>query len=161
MIKTETRGLTNPAEDKWHAVNRGGVVSAVAKREYVNDWRFQDGYFVHRYSILTTDWVVYAVFETRNGHHSTMTGPNGESLGTVMSRPLPADVDAIPVRVNGEWNQARFDACDANRDAKAELCYGLIDKAYPGHRGQRNGHGDVEGLLLSRAERVEARFGRK
>jgi hypothetical protein len=58
-------------------------------------------------------------------HSTTMSGPNGERLGSVMSRVLPAWIEALPV------GEARFDACDAHRDANRTEAYAAILAAFP------------------------------
>jgi hypothetical protein len=98
---------------------------------YVSDWRTVGSYQVHRYGILTTPRIIFAVYEAHAGHSSFMTGPAGVWVGQVTSRPLPSELDAIPVRVDGAWNQARFDAIDAWRASLESECRKAIVAVYP------------------------------
>jgi hypothetical protein len=116
----------------------------------VSEWMAVDGFQVHRYSICATNCVVYSVYESIGGsyfsvtHSTTMTGPNDERFGTVMSRRLPAHIDAMP-RGDG-----RIAACESFRKEKAELCFSLIARAYPGLRGTRDEFmGEVEEEVVS------------
>jgi hypothetical protein len=108
------------------------MIETSKQRGYVSDWRTVGAYYVHRYSILSTDRVVYAVYEPMTGvlldssHSSMMTHPElGRWVGQVSSRRLPAEVDAIPV------GPARWDAIDALRAAQAAECFNAIVGAYP------------------------------
>jgi hypothetical protein len=118
-------------------------MTTTTKYPYVSDWRTANGLTVHRYSILTTDRVIYAAYEARNGHASWMTGPDGEALGQLMSRPLPAEVAAIPV------GEARYEACKQDRAKNAAESFAAILAAYPEARdGTRDGFmGEIETTL--------------
>ena len=119
----------------------GARSTSVPKRDYVSDWRRVGRYYVHRYSILTTDRVIYAVFEsgTRwSTHSSWMTGPHGEELGTVTSRSVPKHIDRIPV------GPKRWAALDKWRARLERICYSAIREAYPESRMGERRHGEVE-----------------
>src|ERR1700720_173823 len=79
-----------------------GHPRSAPKRDYVSDWRKAGRYSVHRYSIITTDRVIYDCYELgkRWSTHSTwMTGPDGEELGKVTSRSVPKHIDRIHLPV--------------------------------------------------------------
>jgi hypothetical protein len=111
------------------------------KRNYVSDWRTVGSVYVHRYSILSTDCVVYAAYERLAGHSSMTTHPAlGVWIGEIHSRPLSANVDALPV------GPARFAACDAFRAANDVESYKAILAVYPeAASGKRRvGMGQIE-----------------
>jgi len=119
------------------------------KRDYVSDWRKAGRYWVHRYSILTTDRVIYACFELgkqgwalhgapSSTHSSWMTGPDGQSLGTVTSRSVPKHIDRIHV------GPKRWAALDKWRARLERICYSAIRQAYPESRMGERRHGEVE-----------------
>jgi hypothetical protein len=112
--------------------------ATTTKRNYVNDWRTVevDGrtVYAHRYSILSTDTVIYAAYEDVEksaahpfgDHSSLLTHPALDRwVGTVDSKALPIEVDALPV------GPARFVACDAFRAANCAIAQRAILLAYP------------------------------
>ena len=123
-----------------------GHPRSVPKRDYVSDWRRVGRYYVHRYSIITTDTVVYATFEVGkhwSTHSSWMTGPNGEALGTVVSRALPKHID----RLRGTTRYAAVDKWHKRLD---HIAYKAIRQAYPESRNARErGMGQIEGTLAN------------
>lgn len=128
------------------------MAASAAKRQYVNDWRpvekrspitrvLEGDFIVQAYSILSTDHVEFAVFEAEDGHSSTRSLPHYGRLGAVQSRPLPADIAAIPL-----GTPERLAACQARRDGIDEVCANAIRAAYPelvtgGHLRILDGHG--------------------
>ena len=52
-------------------------------------------------------------------------------LGRVTTESLPAEIDAIPARVGGEWNEERFAAIDAWRAERRAAAYAAIVAAFP------------------------------
>ena len=126
-----------------------GHPRSAPKRDYVSDWRRVGRYWVHRYSILTTDRVIYTCLELRRGwgshrlvnesyHSTTMTGPKGEALGSVTSRSVPMHIDRIPV------GPKRFAALDKWRARLESICYSAIREAYPESRMGERRHGEIE-----------------
>lgn len=94
-------------------------------------------YLVHRYSILTTSYVCYAVYEPSAlmGNHSTITTreetrPDGSIyvtwLGDVTTRRLP---DALEAMTPG--SQERIKAVDAYLDGWKAFAESLIRSAFP------------------------------
>lgn len=113
------------------------------KRDYVSDWRKVRRYSVHRYSILTTDRVIYACYEPMGTHFwgthsSTMSGAKGERLGSVMSRAVPKHIDRVPV------GPKRWALLDKWRKNLERICYSAIRQAYPESRLGERRHGEVE-----------------
>lgn len=95
----------------------------------VNDWNQVGTVWVHRYSILTTNCVVYAAYEASEGGaasrtHSSLMSHGGTWLGELTSRRLPDAVEALKGTV-------RYDACDAFRAANRTEAYAAIVAAFP------------------------------
>jgi hypothetical protein len=101
--------------------------------QYINEKKAVGGFVVCKNSIAPTGRIVFSVYEPSSyfGPHSTLFTIGNQVHGSVTSRRLPGAIDAIPVRVNGEWNQARFDAIDAWRKQVREECYAAIVAAFP------------------------------
>lgn len=120
-------------------------------RNYANEWKQVGALHIHKYSIISTDRVIYAVFEASAlmGRHGSLMSRDGFGwLGQIGSRSLPAEIDAIPVRVaDGKWNQARFDAIGAWRAANDAEAYAAIEAAFPETIGCERRNGEIEGSL--------------
>lgn len=87
-----------------------------------------DGKIVHRFAILTTSLVHYDVWEPSKmmGAHSTITVINGSWYGSVTSRPLPAELDALT-----PGSEGRIKAVTAWQDANYALAEALIKATFP------------------------------
>ncbi len=106
----------------------------------VNEWKTAavNGreYRVHKYAVLTTQYIVISVYEARGLQtHGAIMHHDGERLGEVASRRLPEAIDAL----RGE---ARYAACDAFRAANLLETYAAIEAVYPGDfaRGVKSGN---------------------
>jgi len=74
-------------------------------------------YYLHTYRILGTRCHVTDVYEDYAGHQTFTHLPNGERVGLITSRPIPAEMDAL--RYGDERiRQVRghYTALDAERD---------------------------------------------
>jgi hypothetical protein len=97
------------------------------KQEHINEYvHLPNGMVVHRYGILCTSYVDYQVWEPtslRGSHHSTLTTIEGKWYGTITSRPLPPELEAMPGWKPGFWPVARIAAVQdwrAKNEAEAE-----------------------------------------
>lgn len=118
----------------WSPVAPGG---SVTEGEYV----------VRGYSIACTDDVVFEVYEelhhdrvTGYSHSTSFTSEEFGRLGTVLSRRLPPEIDALP------YGEARTAACNARRAKLEATCDEIIRTAFPeiaeaGVLSTRGGHG--------------------
>lgn len=101
-------------------------------RPYINEIKSisLDGhcYRVHRYNILTTIHVIYAVYEPgANWYtHSTLHHDGSEYLGRLGTRTLPPDIDALPA-----MSDARIEAVREYHQMQYNLAYQVILTAYP------------------------------
>lgn len=98
----------------------------------VNQWRtvYIGGatFHVHRFSILTTPFVVYEAWE-RYDNHSTCkfsNTPTGEALGLVVARPLSERVAALP-----GGSEERVQLASIRRHRLEILAEQAIEKAWP------------------------------
>ena len=109
--------------------------------ERVSESRRVGSVVVHRYSVAgTRGLVVYAAYEASSyfGPHSSLFTIDGQTCGTLPSRRLPTEIDALPV------GQERFDAVDAFRHANEAEAYAAIVLAFPeAAEGQRRS-GEIE-----------------
>lgn len=106
---------------------------------YLNEWKTVEvngrTIFVHRFALAGTGrgtpCVVFEAYEASRvcGEHSTITtlpeGLGGAWVGTLTSRPLPAEIAAIPV------GPARWAALAAFRAANEAEAYAAIAAAFP------------------------------
>lgn len=104
---------------------------------------------VHFGCTITTDHWTATVYEPSEifGPHSSIGAIDSvrEALacnwpGAVMSRRLPAEIDALPV------GEARFEAIHRWRTALAEICYEAIRRALPEYASAmtlRDGEGQI------------------
>ena len=100
--------------------------------------------FVTRTPILTTDLVVYSVYEETGFpmSHSTVMLLDKEQawLGRIGTRMLPEHIDALPC------GKERFDAVEKHRQEQEAIAYRAILDAYPellGREGLRFDFGEV------------------
>lgn len=92
-----------------------------------DEWvELPDGKVAHRYNILTTTYVCYAVYEPSSlmGNHSTITSTEKHGwLGDITTRRLPPELDALPGWRPGYWPEdriAQVTAWQREQDAEAE-----------------------------------------
>lgn len=140
------------------------TASAPARRDYVSDFRIvrttdfsstapggqvtTGEYLVHAYSILSTNEVVFDVYEPHthdegsgSSHSTSMSFDEYGRLGSVRTRRIPSDVAALPY---GDERTARCHRWFASNEA---LCHEVIRAAYPAlfaHTGSgrlKDGHG--------------------
>jgi len=120
----------------------------MVKAPHISEWTMVGTLLVHRYSVAGTSTIVHAVYEPSAviWKHSSITHTDEHGwLGQLGSRPLPEDIDAIPVRVNGTWNQTRFDTIDAWRAGLSFASYEAILAVYPeAAGGKRRDNGEIE-----------------
>lgn len=96
---------------------------------------------VHKSAIGgTASLVVYTAYEASSyfGPHSSLFTIDGQTCGSLQSRRLPKEIDAIPV------GQARFDAVDAFRHANENQAYTAIIAAFPEAADGRRVNGEIE-----------------
>lgn len=98
----------------------------------VNQWRvvFIDGatFYVHRYSILTTPFVVYEAWERYAGHSACrFSTPTGEAFGMVVARPLSERIEAM-----APGSEERVQLAAVRRHRLEILAEQAIEKAWPG-----------------------------
>lgn len=95
----------------------------------ISEHRVTGEFTVIAFSIIGTSTVVLEALEKGDGirTHSSFTRPEGvaESLGYVVSRHLPADIDAIP------YGEGRTVAVGAHHRQLDKLAEGTIRAAYP------------------------------
>jgi len=97
---------------------------------------------VKKYSILTTNLVVYEAWEpspsTITAAHRTITTMQGEWYGRIGSRNLPPEVEYLPAGSNeriyavGKWHEDQY-----------EEAYKLILQAFPEAEGGRRSMGEI------------------
>ena len=119
---------------------------------YLNEWKTVevDGrtIFVHRYTLAGGFGTPHVIFEAleasrvMGGHSTITTTPSGEWVGTLTSRPLPAEIAALPV------GPARWAALDAWRAANEAEAYAAIMAAFPvtARIAAARDHGAIEGI---------------
>lgn len=96
---------------------------------------------VHSYRVAGTKSLrVYGAYEASSyfGPHSSLLTIDGQTCGTLQSRRLTAEIDAIPV------GPARFEACDAFRAANQAEAYAAIIAAFPEAAEGRRANGEIE-----------------
>lgn len=103
----------------------------------INQTATVGSFIVRAFSIIGTDRVVCDVFEPWAGH-GTFATIDGARVGRVGTRPLPATIDALPVR-----SDARLAAFDAWHAAECAEALAAIREAF-GQVGQDAGMGEVE-----------------
>lgn len=92
---------------------------------------------VQRFQVIGTPVLVHEAWEAYNGHSST-THIDGVRMGKVTSRPLTAELDALPIR-----SLARLEAVQAfYRDLYREA-YAAIVAAFPEAADGRFSHGEI------------------
>jgi hypothetical protein len=116
---------------------------ATAKR--VSEWRTLGELFIHAFTVIGREGrVIYETYEPVAGHSTTMTGPGPSfpRLGKLTSRPLPADIEAIPV------GQVRWDRLDARRAGLNAESRAAIVSVFPeAAKGHRDHFGQIEVTL--------------
>jgi len=90
---------------------------------------------VERYNILSSHTTIYAVWEVENSHSTVMT-KSGIWYGSVMTRPLPAHIDALPAGAE------RSEQCRLFWQQLEDLCYHAILAVFPDAKGDR-WHGEI------------------
>lgn len=91
-------------------------------REHVHDCvTLPDGKIVQKYSIIGTTLVDYTVWEPSRmmGAHSTITTFDGKWYGSITTRPLPAEIEALPVGSEERSISCNAFFCDNEEEAKA------------------------------------------
>ncbi len=85
--------------------------------------------------------VVYAAYEPSSyfGPHSTLYTIDGQVHGSIPSRRLPEEIEALK-----PGSPERLVACDANRRANEAEAYAAIVAAYPEAADGRRGMGEIE-----------------
>ncbi len=101
-------------------------MTATLDRRYVNLNRIVGAFTVHAYSIISTDLVAFAVLEDGNFKtHSTVQTVGGVSMGSLRSRLLPADIDAIP------YGPERVKAVGQYHRLLDSLATEMVKRAFP------------------------------
>jgi hypothetical protein len=106
-----------------------------------------NGILVQRYNIIGTNWWCYEAHvpqEGLTGGCSSICHELDRWWGKIGTEPLPPEVDAIPARLNGQWNQARFDACDKFHQERYEAAYTAIVEAFPEAANGRRSMGTID-----------------
>ena len=101
----------------------------------MNEWKTVEvngrTVYVHRFALAGGFGTPHVVFEAleaskvMGAHSEITTTPTGEWVGTLTSRPIPADIEALPV------GPARWAALDAFRAANEAEAYAAINAAFP------------------------------
>jgi hypothetical protein len=108
---------------------------------YISENKAVGSVIVHKFSVAgTRSLVCFAAYEASSyfGPHSSLMTLDGQTCGSLQSRRLPKEIDAIPV------GPARFKACDAFRAANEQAAYAAIIAAFPeAAEGKRRG-GEIE-----------------
>lgn len=104
--------------------------------------KLDNGMVVHRYGIIGTRSVVYAVYEPSAvcGKHSTITHQFGQWYGRVGTRPLTPELDALKA-----MSQERFDSVGAFHEAQYQEAYKVIESTFPevSNYGQYRSMGEI------------------
>lgn len=114
------------------------------KAPYINDIKKVENKIIQRYSILTTDILVYSAWEpsTITGRHSTITSLNNKWYGRIGSRLLPPDINKIP------FGPERLAAVEKWHKDQYQEAYSLIIEAFP---EAKTGHRDMGDITLNRS----------
>ena len=109
-------------------------------KKHISEHKSVGPVIVTKHSIAGTNAIVYSVYEISSyfGPHSTLFTIDGETCGSLPSRRLPKEIQAIPV------GPARFEACDAFRKANEEEAYKAILVAYPEAAEGTRSNGEIE-----------------
>ena len=101
-------------------------------QEYVNEWKeMSNGLIAHRYALLCTSFVCYAVYDRIDGlmshTHSSLTHqePYGW-LGDMTTRELTPELNALPA-----WTQERCKAVDLYLDGLKMIAEATVRAAFP------------------------------
>ncbi len=100
-------------------------------QSYINDWvDLGGGLVAHRYGILTTSYVAYAVYrqtELSAHQYSSITHTDEYGwLGDITTKRLTPELDALPA-----WSKERSDAVGAYLDGLKHRAEALIRQAFP------------------------------
>jgi hypothetical protein len=88
-----------------------------------NEW--EDHYIAHRYNILTTPFVGYAVYEPMR-NHSSMTTHEGKWLGDVTTRRLPDELEALK-----PYSKERSDAVTTYFECVKKFAERIVKDTWP------------------------------
>ena len=83
---------------------------------HINDYvTLDNGMIANRYGICCTSIIAYEVWEPSQcgGAHSTITTIDGKWYGSITTRPLPPEIDALPGWRAGFWPEERIAAAEA------------------------------------------------
>lgn len=94
-------------------------------------------YIIHKTNIIGTNEWVYSAYEPYDGH-STIFNIGGKKMGSVPSRPLPVDLEALPA-----YSKERSVAVRKWHDDLYKLAYQLIFKAFPEAKNGKTDMGEV------------------
>lgn len=95
------------------------------------------GTTVMRNRIIGTDTVVWSAWEPYDGH-SALTWIDGEKVGRIGTRRLPADLDALPA-----YSDERIRAVRAWHEAQYQDAYAAIIATVPWLTGYKTDMGEI------------------
>lgn len=93
----------------------------------------ESGMIAHRFSIACTSRIAYEVYEPSQcgGAHSSITTIDGKWYGTLTTRPLPPEIDALPGYRPGFWPEERIAAVDAFHAELEQQAEAIIRQTFP------------------------------
>ena len=109
------------------------------KAPYIHEMKRLGDKVIKKYSVATTDLVVYEAWEPSAimGKHSTITSIDGQWYGRIGTRYLPPELERLPrgderSRAVGKWHEDQY-----------EEAYNLIIKAFPEAEAGRRSMGEI------------------
>jgi hypothetical protein len=109
---------------------------------YISETKVVGDVRVHKASIAgTRNLIVYAAYEPSSyfGPHSSLMTLDGQTCGSLPSRRLTPELDALPA-----MTEVRFRAVDAYHQKNCEEAYQAIVAAYPEAKDGRRRAGEIE-----------------
>ena len=103
-------------------------------RQHISEYvHLDNGMVAHRYGILCTSTIAYEVWEPSQcgGLHTTITTIDGKWYGSLTSRPLPPEIEAMPGWKPGYWPTDRIVAVDAYLDDLEQQAEAIIKSVFP------------------------------
>lgn len=95
---------------------------------------------VTKHQIIGTKHFVFGAYEASaySGRHSSLLSIDGQCCGSLASRPMPAEIAALPV------GPARWEALDEFRAANEAEAYAAIVAAFPEAADGERSRGEIE-----------------
>lgn len=93
--------------------------------------RTADGCLVTAYSIIGTDILCFAAYESYNGHSVLFHDEDGKAYGQIKSRRLPKELEALPALTDERYNKVM---AFINKNKQEEQA--LIESIFPEAKNQ-------------------------